>query len=309
MLDTQVTECSLRYHDLLTCWLGCFYCFVFINRMKRNIDIAILSDLHLGTFGCHANEILDYLKSIEPRMLVLNGDIIDIWQFKKKYFPPAHIQVIREILKMSERGVKVHYVTGNHDEALRRYSGTSIGSLSIDDKLVLELDGKRVWIFHGDVFDATTRGWAKVLAKLGGKGYDLLIFLNHLVNSALLAMGKSRMSFSKKVKNGVKKAVAWISDFEQTAAELAIQEGYDVVICGHIHQPQHKKIKNEEGEVLYLNSGDWLENGTALEYHQGEWSIAYTPLEHKEKSSHSEPVQLPDIRTQEVSFWFQTLSA
>lgn len=132
--------------------------------MKRKIDLAILSDLHLGTFGCHAQEILSYLQGIEPDMLVLNGDIIDIWQFKKKYFPPAHIHVVREILKMSERGVKVYYITGNHDEALRRYSGTSLGNLSIDDKLVLEVDGKRVWIFHGDVFDATTKGWAKILA-------------------------------------------------------------------------------------------------------------------------------------------------
>ena len=277
--------------------------------MKRKIDIAILSDLHLGTYGCHAHEILTYLQSIEPEILVLNGDIIDIWQFKKKYFPPAHIQVVREILKMSERGVNVHYITGNHDEALRRYSGTSLGNLSIDDKLVLEVDGKRVWIFHGDVFDATTKGWAKVLAKLGGKGYDLLILLNHLINQILLGMGKSRMSFSKKVKNGVKKAVAWIGDFEQTAAELAIQEGYDVVICGHIHQPQKRMVKNIHGEVLYLNSGDWLENGSALEYKNGEWNICYTPLEHREKSRQPEPLQVPEVRSQEVSFWLQTLSA
>jgi UDP-2,3-diacylglucosamine pyrophosphatase LpxH len=277
--------------------------------MKREIDIAILSDLHLGTFGCHAQEILSYLQSIEPEVLVLNGDIIDIWQFKKKYFPPAHIQVIREILKMSERGVKVHYITGNHDEALRRYSGTSLGNLSIDDKLVLEVDGKRVWIFHGDVFDATTKGWAKVLAKLGGKGYDLLILLNHVINQILLGMGKNRMSFSKKVKNGVKKAVAWIGDFEQTAAELAIQEGYDVVICGHIHQPQKRVVENQHGQVLYFNSGDWLENGSALEYENGEWNICYTPLEHKEKYQPSEPLLVPEVRTQEVSFWLQTLSA
>ncbi len=277
--------------------------------MKRNIDIAILSDLHLGTYGCHAQEILAYLQSIDPEILVLNGDIIDIWQFNKKYFPPAHIQVVREILKMSERGVNVHYITGNHDEALRRYSGTSLGNLSIDDKLVLEVDGKRVWIFHGDVFDATTKGWAKVLAKLGGKGYDLLIFLNHLINQMLLAMGQSRMSFSKKVKNGVKKAVAWIGDFEQTAAELAIQEGYDVVICGHIHQPQKRVVANQYGQVLYLNSGDWLENGSALEYENGEWKICYTPLEHKEKPGQPEPLQVPEVRSQEITFWLQTLSA
>lgn len=105
---------------------------------KRTMEVAVMSDLHLGTSGCNAVEIVQYLKSIQPRILVLNGDIIDIWQFRKKYFPPAHIQVIREVFKLMETGTQVYYITGNHDEALRKYSGTRVGNLTIDDKLVLE---------------------------------------------------------------------------------------------------------------------------------------------------------------------------
>jgi UDP-2,3-diacylglucosamine pyrophosphatase LpxH len=183
--------------------------------------------------------------------------------------------VIREILKMMESGTLVYYITGNHDEALRKYSGTRVGNLLLDDKLVLELDGKKTWIFHGDVFDATTKGSAKIIAKLGGQGYDFLIWLNHWSNKLLTFFGKEKMSFSKKIKNSVKKAVSWIADFEQTAAELAIEKGFDYVVCGHIHQPQMRTVTNEKGSVTYLNSGDWIENLTALEYNEGNWILKH----------------------------------
>lgn len=269
-----------------------------------------MSDLHLGTFGCHAQEICDYLKSIQPEILVLNGDIIDIWQFKKSYFPPQHMQVIREILKLSTTGTQVYYITGNHDEALRRYSGTQLGNILLDDKLVLQLDGKKVWIFHGDVFDATTQGSAKLLAQLGGKGYDILIWLNHRINQLLKLMGKERMSLSKRVKESVKKAVSWINNFEETAAELAIDAQYHTVICGHIHQPQKRIIKNEKGEVLYLNSGDWIENLTSLEYVDQQWTIYQHPISNTKKSLPSaelaelnalkKPI-LPDVLGQQIA--------
>ena len=247
----------------------------FLIRMgienKRVMEVAVLSDLHLGTFGCNAIEIVHYLKSIQPRILVLNGDIIDIWQFRKKYFPPAHIQVIREVFILMETGTQVYYITGNHDEALRKYSGTKVGNLTIDDKLVLELDGKKTWIFHGDIFDATTKGSAKIIAKLGGHGYDFLIWMNYWVNKLLTLMGKEKRSFSKAVKNSVKKAVSWISDFEATAGELAIENGFDYVICGHIHQPQKRTFEVNGRKTTYLNSGDWIENLTSLEYAKGNW--------------------------------------
>lgn len=240
---------------------------------KRKVQIAVISDTHLGTYGCHATQLLEYLKSIDPDVLVLNGDIIDIWNFSKSYFPKSHIAVLRQILKMTEKGTKTWYITGNHDEALRKYSGIQMGNFILDDKLILNVDGKKVWIFHGDIFDATTQGWARVIAKLGGKGYDILIWTNRLINDLLFYFGKEKISLSKKVKSGVKGAVKWISNFEKTAAALAIDQDFDVVICGHIHQPQKRVVSTENGKVLYINSGDWVENCSALEYNNGEWLL------------------------------------
>jgi UDP-2,3-diacylglucosamine pyrophosphatase LpxH len=239
----------------------------------RQPDVAIISDIHLGTFGCHATEVLQYLRSIQPRLLILNGDIIDIWNFNKRYFPASHLEVISEIMRLASEGTRVIYITGNHDELLRKYSDLQLGNFQVTDKVVMEIDGKMCWIFHGDVFDATTKGWAKILAKLGGKGYDLLILLNRFINHTLELLGREKMSLSKKVKNGVKKAVSWVDNFEQTAAELAIEKKYDYVICGHIHQPQKRVVSNAKGSVTYLNSGDWVENLTAIEYIDNEWTI------------------------------------
>jgi UDP-2,3-diacylglucosamine pyrophosphatase LpxH len=139
----------------------------------------------------------------------------------------------------------------------------------------MELNGKMTWIFHGDVFDASTKGSARLLAKFGGHGYDMLILLNRCINWCLKLVKKEKMSFSKKIKNSVKKAVKWIGDFEQTAAELAIEKKYDYIICGHIHQPQKRVIETKNGKVTYLNSGDWIENLTALEYKNNDWEIYY----------------------------------
>jgi len=239
---------------------------------KRAIDVVVLSDLHLGTYGCHAKEIVNYLKSISPQLLILNGDIIDGWQFSKRYFPATHMQVIKEIINLSGSGTRVIYITGNHDEMLRRYSDVELGNFQLTDKLVMDLNGKMTWIFHGDVFDVSTKGGAKLLAKFGGHGYDMLILFNRFINWCL-KLNKEKMSFSKKIKNSVKKAVKWIADFEQTAAELAIEKKYDYIICGHIHQPQKRVIETKNGKVTYLNSGDWVENLTALEYKNNEWDI------------------------------------
>ncbi len=240
---------------------------------KRELEVLIISDVHLGTFGCHAKELLHYLKTVTPKTLVLNGDIIDMWNFSKNYFPASHMDVLRHIMKMASHGTHVYYITGNHDEMLRKYTDLQLGNFEIVDKLLLNLDGKKAWIFHGDVFDASTKGYAKLLAKLGGKGYDLLILINRFVNWFLRLFGRDKMSFSKKVKDGVKKAVAFVQDFESTAAEIAIEKKYDYVVCGHIHMPQIKEVKTENGSVIYLNSGDWVENLTSLEYNKGQWEI------------------------------------
>jgi UDP-2,3-diacylglucosamine pyrophosphatase LpxH len=239
---------------------------------KREVDIAIISDVHLGTYGCHAKELLKYLKSIKPKMLILNGDIIDIWQFSKSYFPEDHTKVIRRILKFVTDGVPVYYLTGNHDEILRKFADFNMGGFQLLNKLVLNLDGKKAWVFHGDVFDVTMQH-SKWLAKLGAVGYDTLIMINNMTNWCLTKMGKKKYSFSQKIKASVKEAVKFINQFEQTAAELAIEKGYSYVICGHIHQPEIREVVTEKGKVTYLNSGDWVESLTSLEFNEGEWSI------------------------------------
>lgn len=270
-----------------------------ISILKREVDLVVISDVHLGTYGCHAEELLRYLKSIKPKTLILNGDIIDIWQFSKHYWPDAHMKVIKQIVSMMSKGVTVYYLTGNHDEMLRKFSDFRMGTFRLMDKIVMDLDGKKAWFFHGDVFDVTMQH-SKWLAKLGGIGYDFLIVLNRVVNyisEKILHRGK--LSLSKKIKNSVKSAVSFISNFEKTASNIAIENKYHYVVCGHIHQPEIKKIKTEKGEVTYLNSGDWVENLTSLEYHEKSWKLyTYNPselpqenfLESIEKEMHLEEI-------------------
>ena len=275
---------------------------------KRPLDVVVLSDVHLGTYGCRAKELVNYLKSIAPNILILNGDIIDGWQFSKRYFPVSHIQVTKEIMQLITGGTRVFYITGNHDEMMRRYSDIQVGNFTLTDKLVLEIDNKMTWIFHGDVFDNTTKGSAKILAKLGSSGYSLLIRFNRFVNFILQSLGRERVSISKRVMAGVNRAVSKINDFELIAAELAIEKKYDYVICGHIHQPQKKVIENRNGKVTYLNSGDWVEHLTALEYQHNEWNI----FEYNEKDFPANATQeaQPKISviTDQISFYINSLA-
>ncbi|MDR6460331.1 UDP-2,3-diacylglucosamine pyrophosphatase LpxH [Chryseobacterium vietnamense] len=261
--------------------------------MKRNVELVVISDVHLGTYGCKAKELLRYLNSIQPKTLVLNGDIIDIWQFKKSYFPKPHLKVIRKILSLATKNTDVYYITGNHDEMFRKFTDFELGKLKVCNKICLNIDQKKTWIFHGDVFDASVQH-SKWIAKLGGKGYDLLIIINNVVNWFLEKMGKEKYSFSKKIKNNVKKAVKYIGDFELTASELAIDNQYDYVVCGHIHQPQIREVVNKKGACTYLNSGDWIENLSALEYHDKEWRIFYYD-EHKHLLKDDEAEEIPEM--------------
>jgi UDP-2,3-diacylglucosamine pyrophosphatase LpxH len=274
---------------------------------KRPVDVVVLSDLHLGTYGSRAREMANYLRSISPQMLILNGDIIDIWQFSKHYFPVSHFGVIKEIINMMSNGTRVIYITGNHDETLRRYSGIDMGNFQLTDKLVAEINNKMTWIFHGDVFDNTTRGSAKILAKMGSTGYGFLILLNRCINTFLHFFGQERISLSKKIMAGVNKAVSKINDFELTAAELAIEKKYDYVICGHIHQPCKKMVTTDKGTVMYLNSGDWIEHLTALEYANNDWNI-YTydaKLSDNNKIEQDKPVV--NVVSDEVHFYMNSL--
>lgn len=257
------------------------------EKSKRKLELLVLSDLHLGTYGCHAKELLQYLKSINPETIILNGDIIDIWQFSKRYWPKSHMKVLKHIIGWISKGKKVYYITGNHDEMLRKFVPFQLGSFQLENKVVLNLDGKSAWFFHGDVFDITMKH-SKWLAKLGAIGYDTLILINRFVNFISKSLGKGKLSLSKKIKDSVKSAVKFINDFEETAANIAIDNKFDYVVCGHIHQPIKREVVSPKGSIVYLNSGDWIENLTSLEYNNGNWVIYKHSDKEFEKDSKEE---------------------
>jgi UDP-2,3-diacylglucosamine pyrophosphatase LpxH len=244
------------------------------KKVKRRIELLVISDVHLGTYGCHAKQLLSYLRSVRPKTVILNGDIIDIWQFSKRYWPKSHMKVVKHIMTWMGKGVKIYYVTGNHDEMLRKFAGFKMGSFRIVNKVVLPLSNdKTAWFFHGDVFDVTMQH-SKWLAKLGAIGYDTLILINTFANFiSEKIFKKGKLSLSKKIKNSVKGAIKFINNFETTAADIGISNHYDYVVCGHIHHPEMREITNANGSILYLNSGDWIENLTSLEYNEGKWTL------------------------------------
>jgi len=277
---------------------------------KRCVDVVVLSDLHLGTYGCHAREIVTYLKSISPQILVLNGDIIDIWQFSRHYFPSTHLAVIKEILNLITSGTRVIYVTGNHDEMLRRYSDLQLGQFQLTDKLVIEIDNKMTWIFHGDVFDNTTKGGAKFWSRMGSNGYAVLLGFNRFINKLMKLIGREKISLSKNVMQKVNESIIKIDEFETLIAELAIQKNYDYVICGHIHQPQKRVIANRNGSVVYLNSGDWVDHLTSLEYYQNDWHIyKYEESQMKTVNVKEMSRNVTDVMTDQIAIYLHSLGA
>lgn len=252
----------------------------------RQVDVLVISDIHLGTYGCQAKELLRYLKSIDPKVVILNGDIIDIWQFNKRYWPKSHMKIIKYFLKWIVEGKEIHYLTGNHDEMFRKFKDFKLRKFKISNKIVLDLDGKKAWFFHGDVFDITMQ-YSKWLARLGAIGYDALIVINNALNFVLSKLGRPRYSLSKKVKNNVKGAIKFINKFEEIIVGIASERNYNYVVCGHIHQPAIKKYTFKNKNIIYLNSGDWIENLTALEYHNKKWKIYQHDLNFKEEEEES----------------------
>ncbi|MFM8565384.1 MAG: UDP-2,3-diacylglucosamine diphosphatase [Bacteroidota bacterium] len=265
---------------------------------RRPMPIVVLSDLHLGTFGCHARELLAYLKGIQPEVLILNGDIIDIWNFKKTYFPKSHFKVVKRLISMAQKGTEIYYITGNHDELLRRFADADLGRIHLRNSLVLTVGGVRTWFFHGDIFDASIQN-ARWLAKLGGWSYDLLIWVNRGLNVLLERMGREKYSLSKTIKDSVKKAVKYVGDFEQAAAEMAVRQGYGRVVCGHIHQPQLRQVTLGDRRIDYLNSGDWIENLTALEWDGQQWTL----YQHTDLREPEEEDQKVDASSRELLTW------
>ena len=242
--------------------------------MRREVDIAVISDVHLGMPACRAEELLAYLKSIAPGKLVLNGDIIDMQQFSRRYWPDTLTKVVRRILKFAAAGVPVFYVTGNHEKPLRRYSnmGFNFGQLHLVDRLEWTIDGRRTLIVHGDECDSHF-DHMRWLAAIGSWSYDRIEQLGNLLNGALRLAGRRPISLTNAVKRNIAQATDYIDRFEFACAQLAARGGFDAIICGHIHQPANRRISVDDDRPLYLNSGDWVENCTALEYAHGRWTV------------------------------------
>ena len=230
-----------------------------------------ISDIHLGTAGCKANYLLDFLKYNESTTLYLVGDIIDGWQLRKGWtWKQSHNDVVQKILRKARKGTRVVYIPGNHDEFARDYLDISFGEIEVCHEAVHTcLDGRRLWVTHGDLFDGVIQH-AKWLAYLGDTLYTFILTLNHWFNRIRHRCGLSYWSLSQYLKHKVKNAVSFITDFEEALVEQAQRRGYDGVVCGHIHKAE---IRNING-TLYCNDGDWVESLTALvETETGELKI------------------------------------
>ena len=223
-----------------------------------------ISDVHLGTPGCQAAALLDFLKTVDSRHLYLVGDIIDGWQLRRSwYWPQAHNDVVQKLLRKARKGTRVVFVPGNHDEFARKYLGHSFGGIEVvDDCVHTTVDGRQLWITHGDYFDGVIQ-CAKWLAYVGDSAYEFTLRLNRHFNSLRARLGLPYWSLSKYLKLKVKRAVSFIGDFEQAVAREARRRGVQGVVCGHIH---HAELRDIDG-ILYANDGDWVESLTALVEH------------------------------------------
>jgi UDP-2,3-diacylglucosamine pyrophosphatase LpxH len=233
-------------------------------RERRQYRTVWISDIHLGTRGCNAAMLIDFLDSVDSDTLYLVGDIIDGWRLRRSwYWPAPHNDIVRRILKRVRRGTRVVFVPGNHDESFRQFSGMNFGGVEVRRKAThITADGRKLLVIHGDEFDAVVM-YARWLAFLGDAAYELLLHANRWVNMVRRRMGLPYWSLSMHAKKKVKNAVEFISRFEETVAHAVESRGFDGVVCGHIHTADMRRI----GNVDYYNDGDWVESCTALVEH------------------------------------------
>lgn len=238
---------------------------------SRHYRSLFISDVHLGTRGCQADLLLDFLRKNDAETVYLVGDIVDGWRLKRTwYWPQSHSDVVQKILRKGRKGARIVYVPGNHDEFLRDFLGTHFGGVEVTDRIVHEAaDGRRYLVIHGDQFDVVIRH-AKWLAFFGDKAYVTAVSVNTRVNALRRRMGLTYWSLSAWGKLKVKNAVNFIGRFEETLAEEARRKGVDGVICGHIH---HAADRDCSG-IHYINTGDWVESCTAVaEHHDGTFEV------------------------------------
>jgi UDP-2,3-diacylglucosamine pyrophosphatase LpxH len=246
----------------------------------RKYRALFLADVHLGTKGCQADRLLDFLRYHDADLIYLVGDIVDGWQLRSSwYWPQAHNDVVQKLLRKARKGARLVYIPGNHDEFLRDYYGTHFGGIEVMESAVHQTaDGRRFLVIHGDLFDVVIKH-ARWLALLGDKAYEAAIFANRIFNKVRRLFGLTYWSLSQWAKLKVKNAVNFIGDFEKTLAAEAHRHGTDGVICGHIH---HAAIHDKFGSA-YVNCGDWVESCTAVvEHFDGRleiitWTVGVAP--------------------------------
>ena len=232
-----------------------------MNKNELNFRTIWISDVHLGTPGCQANYLLDFLKTHESETLYLVGDILDGWHLKKGwYWPQTHNDVVQKILRKGRKGTRVVFIPGNHDESVRQFIGLSFGEIEVHEDAIHTLaNGKRLWVTHGDLFDGVMQH-ARWLAYVGDSAYTVILKLNRWFNAIRVRMGLPYWSLSQYLKHQVKNAVNFISAFEHVMTEEARRRDCDGVVCGHIHKAEIREING----TLYANDGDWVESLTAL---------------------------------------------
>jgi UDP-2,3-diacylglucosamine pyrophosphatase LpxH len=249
---------------------------------RRRVRTVFVSDIHLGTPGCQAGALLDFLKAHPSDNLYLVGDIVDGWQLRRRWFwPQAHNDVVQKLLRAARKGCRVVYVPGNHDEFARQFTGHQFGGIEVLEEAVhVTAEGKRLWVIHGDYFDGVIQ-CAKWLAHVGDHMYEFTLKLNRHLNTLRARMGLPYWSLSAYLKHKVKKALNYVTDFEVAVAREAHRRGHQGVVCGHIHRAEMREIDG----VLYCNDGDWVESRTALvEHFDGRLELVHWAME-KETST------------------------
>lgn len=233
------------------------------GREKR-FRTVFISDIHLGTSGCRAAELLEFLRCVESDTLYLVGDIVDGWQLKRRWhWPQAHNDIVQKVLRKARKGTRVVFIPGNHDESIRQFCGLQFGDIELEHEAVhVTADGRRLWVTHGDLFDGVVQ-CARWLAIVGDVAYEWALRGNRALNFARARLGLPYWSISQWLKDQVKRAVSFVTAFEEALANAARKRGYDGVVCGHIHRAEIRMID----DVLYCNDGDWVESMSALVEH------------------------------------------
>ncbi len=260
------------------------------GNARRSYRTVWISDVHLGTKGCNAELLIDFLDNVDSETMYLVGDIIDGWRLKKKfYWPSAHNDIVWRIMKRARRGTRVVYIPGNHDEMFRQFTGLNFGGIEIRRAAFHDTaDGRRLMVLHGDEFDAVmlSHRW---LAFVGDHAYHFMMKCNVAVNTVRRWMGKPYWSLSKAAKHKVKNAVEFIGKYEEVVARAAGERGVDGVVCGHIHTAEFRMFEHNGKPVEYWNDGDWVEGCNALvEHHDGRMEILHWPEEMKRRIAEGE---------------------